>query len=62
MMEESLYERIMVENHCKADTKFSWLLPKRSNFQVEPMEDIVPAEKSKPVLVKFTPSLTGNKE
>lgn len=38
------------------------MIPKRSNFEIEPMEDIVPAEKSKTVLVKFTPSLTGNKE
>lgn len=60
-MEECLTEKLIIDNLCNADTKFSWLIPPNSNFDVEPREDIVEANKTKLVYVKFTPSAGGLK-
>ncbi|CAG9335550.1 unnamed protein product [Blepharisma stoltei] len=60
-MEESLCEKLFVENGCNADTRFAWVVPPNSNFEVEPLEDLVEAGKTRPVIVKFTPSIGANR-
>lgn len=60
-MEESLTEKLVIENVCSADTKFTWIIPSGSNFEVEPKEDVIEAKKSKTVNVKFTPAIGGVK-
>lgn len=60
-MEESLSEKVTIENLCSADTRFTWLVPPGCNFDVEPKDDIVEAKKSKTVHVKFTPAIGGTK-
>lgn len=60
-MEESLCEKIFVENTCNADTRFTWVVPSNSNFEIEPMEELVEAGKSRPIIIKFTPSVGANR-
>lgn len=60
-MEESLSEKITIENLCNADTRFTWVVPSSSNFDIDPKDDIVEAKKSKVVTVKFTPPIGGGK-
>jgi hypothetical protein len=60
-MEESLTEKVLIENVCTADTKFTWIIPSGSNFEVEPREEVIEAKKSKTVNVKFTPAIGGVK-
>lgn len=60
-MEESLSEKITIDNLCNADTKFTWVVPSGCNFDVDPKEDIVEAKKSKVITLKFTPSVSGGK-
>ena len=61
-MEESLSEKIIIENACSADTRFIWIIPSGSNFDVDPKEDVIEARKSKTINVKFTPAIGGRSE
>lgn len=58
-IEESLSEKITIENLCTADTRFSWIVPSGSNFEVEPKEGVVEAKKNKIIIVKFTPAVNS---
>ena len=60
-MEESLTEKLNIENLCSADTEFNWVIPSNSNFDVEPKKDIIEARKTKTVNIKFTPAVGGGK-
>ena len=60
-MEECKIEKIEIKNACSAVAHFIWVIPPGSNFDVEPKDDRVEAQKSKFVTVKFTPAVGGSK-
>mmetsp|Transcript_16849 Transcript_16849/g.2757 ORF Transcript_16849/g.2757 Transcript_16849/m.2757 type:complete len:148 (+) Transcript_16849:1180-1623(+) len=54
-MDESLYQKIFIDNHCPADTYYNWEIPLDSNYSIEPLKDVVKIGQSKGALIKFTP-------
>ena len=60
-LEETLCQKVEIKNLCNADTKFTWLVPPKSSFEVEPKEEVVEVENTRTALVKFTPSFGVNR-
>lgn len=60
-MEESLMKQVLVLNRSPASGRFTWQLPADTNFEVDPLDDVVDAFKQKTVQIRFIPGRSPGK-